>query len=138
MATDYKAKAAEVTKKTTAAMKAVDDRIETFSTAKGNAQTAQKVFCKQRAENLRLRNSYKANHAAQQKPLGEAAKNESYLASADKNGAGEQKKKQLQAQLATNAKHARVIFAKQTAVHKEYTGSQIPSTVAKAEAVKAI
>ena len=138
MSTDHAAKATEVAKKTTAALKSVDERIKTFEMAKGNAETAQKVFCEQRAENVRLRNSYKANHAAHQKPLGEAAKNGSYLASADKNGAGEQKTKQLQAQLATNAKQAGTILVKQQAVIQEYNGSQIPSSVAKAEAIKAI
>ncbi len=138
MATDYKAKAAEVTKKTSAAMKAVDERIDTFNTAKGNAATTKQVFCKQRAENLRIRNSYKANHAAHQKPIGEAMKNEAYLANADRNGAGEDKKKQLHAQLANNSKQATMIWKKQVGLVEEYNGSAIPSTVAKAEAVKAI
>lgn len=138
MATDYKAKAAELKTAAQEAITKSNERAETFKTARANAKTKKGEFKAQRAEVGRISNAFKANHATHNQKIGPCVETEALLANADKNGAGEEQKKQLQANLSAQSKQVDAVTAKQSALVNGYQGSQIPSSVTSAEIIKAI
>lgn len=138
MTTDYKAKVAAVKSAAKEAITQSDARIETFKTARANAKTKRAEFKTQRAEVGRISNAFKANHATHNQKIAPCIETESLLANADRNGAGEEKKKELQGTLAAQSREVHPITAKQTALVNEHKASGIPSAVKSAETVKAI